>query len=231
MSTQAESQNLQNQEPATWGAVTKTLLAAEFAALFFLLPTLWYLDVIRVPLILFLCLFALACFLYLRFVPGFDRTQLINARVVPARFGQVLTVFAVNAVVIAALVYFFLPDQFFSMPGRSIALWAAIMILYPLFSVYPQEIIYRVFFFERYKHLFPTKWAIIAASAVAFGYGHIIFENNIAVIMTLLGGILFAKTYYESKSTLLVAIEHALYGDLIFTIGLGQYFYTGAVQG
>ncbi|MEJ0010772.1 MAG: hypothetical protein WDN72_10060 [Alphaproteobacteria bacterium] len=31
-------------------------------------------------------------------------------------------------------------------------------------------------------------------------------------------------------SLLLVAIEHALYGDFIFTVGLGHYFYEGAVH-
>ena len=32
------------------------------------------------------------------------------------------------------------------------------MIFYPLVSVYPQEIIFRSFFFHRYRDLFP-RWA------------------------------------------------------------------------
>jgi hypothetical protein len=30
-------------------------------------------------------------------------------------------------------------------------LWAAIIVLYPIFSVYPQETIYRAFLFRRYR--------------------------------------------------------------------------------
>ncbi len=44
------------------------------------------------------------------------------------------------------------------------------------------------------------------------------------------GGWLFADTYRQSRSLWLVCLEHALYGDLIFTIGLGTFFYHGAVR-
>jgi hypothetical protein len=49
------------------------------------------------------------------------------------------------------------------------------------------------------------------------------------VILTLLGGLMFAKTYEETGSLVLSGIEHALYGGFLFTIGLGKYFYYGAV--
>lgn len=54
---------------------------------------------------------------------------------------------------------------------------------------------------------------------------HIIFENPLAVILTLLGGVVFARTYEETGSLITSGIEHALYEGFIFTIGLGKYFY------
>jgi len=44
------------------------------------------------------------------------------------------------------------------------------------------------------------------------------------------GGWLFGGTYRRSRSLGLVCLEHALYGDLIFTVGLGQYFFHGALH-
>lgn len=54
---------------------------------------------------------------------------------------------------------------------------------------------------------------------------HIVFNNYIAVVFTFLAGLIFMKTYIDTKSFGLVCIEHALYGNMIFTIGLGEYFY------
>jgi membrane protease YdiL (CAAX protease family) len=68
----------------------------------------------------------------------------------------------------------------------------------------------------------------VAASAFAFGYAHIIFLNWIAVAMTTFGGFLFARDYTRHRSLSLVCLEHALYGCLIFTVGLGRFFYSGA---
>jgi uncharacterized protein len=209
---------------------TRVILALEFGVLFFVLPTLFMLRIVRPPLILFLCIFAAACLVYLLRRQGFERRRLWNAAAIPRHIGWSFAVFAASAGVMSGIVYVVMPERFMEMPLSRPQLWIVIMIFYPLFSVYPQEIIFRVFMFERYRDLFPTRWAMIGASAVAFGYGHIIFESAISVLLTLLGGILFAKTYYESRSTLMVSIEHALYGCFVFTVGLGIYFYTGAVR-
>ena len=60
------------------------------------------------------------------------------------------------------------------------------MVAYPVVSVYPQGILYRAFFFQRYATLFPGKWPMIVASAAAFALLHIIFRNSLAV--ALIGG-------------------------------------------
>jgi uncharacterized protein len=67
-------------------------------------------------------------------------------------------------------------------------------------------------------------------SAVAFSFAHIIFRNPIAVGFTLIGGVLFAWRYAVTGSLLTSSFEHALYGCWMFTIGLGEYFYKGALR-
>ena len=108
-------------------------------------------------------------------------------------------------------------------------LWLSIIIVYPLTSVFPQEIIFRSFFFQRYSTLFTTRKSLVLASALSFSFAHIIFHNILAVLLTFLGGLLFAYTYEKRKSLTLVSIEHALYGILIFTLGFGRFFYHGLV--
>jgi len=83
--------------------------------------------------------------------------------------------------VVAAGVYFLAPRLLFNFVVRAPAFWALVMLLYPVLSVYPQGIIYRAFFFERYRGLFPGPAMLIVVSAAAFSFAHIIFRNPIAV--------------------------------------------------
>ena len=92
-----------------------------------------------------------------------------------------------------------------------------------------QELIFRTFFFHRYRRLFGPV-GLVVASGIAFGVAHLFFNNWIAPVMTTVGGMLFALTYRQSRSTLQACLEHALWGDFLFTIGLGWYFYGGSIQ-
>jgi membrane protease YdiL (CAAX protease family) len=65
-------------------------------------------------------------------------------------------------------------------------------------------------------------------SAFAFSYMHIVFRNPAAMGLTLIGGVLFAITYEDTESLIISIFEHALYGNFLFTIGLGRYLYLGA---
>lgn len=206
------------------------LRCLEFAFLFLGLPTLYWLRWIPLPMIPFLAVVAVWCLAILWYDKSFDRGRLWNREAASAAFPRIARTFAVTATVIALVVAVFLPDRLFAILRERPLLWAAIMVFYPVFSVYPQELIYRTFLFHRYQAIFRTAWLRVAASAVSFGYMHIVFENLIAVAMTLAGGFLFALTYERSRSTLTVAIEHALYGCFVFTIGLGAYFYGGNVR-
>ncbi|MBO3098585.1 CPBP family intramembrane glutamic endopeptidase [Gelidibacter pelagius] len=101
-------------------------------------------------------------------------------------------------------------------------LWVVILFAYAMFSVYPQELIYRTLYFQRYASLFKSKSLFIFVNAIVFSLAHIFYRNPLVMLMTFLGGILFALTYDKTKSTLLVSIEHAIYGCWLFTVGMGQ---------
>jgi hypothetical protein len=138
--------------------------------------------------------------------------------------------FALSAGLLTALVWLFAPDKLFAMPRHQPRLWLLILLFYPLFSAYPQELIYRALFFGRYRPLFPNAQALLLANAAAFGFLHLVFQNWPAVLLTLVGGGLFAETYARTYSLRLVWLEHSLYGIFIFTVGLGEYFYHGSVS-
>jgi membrane protease YdiL (CAAX protease family) len=119
------------------------------------------------------------------------------------------------------------PDLLFIFPRERPGLWVAVMIGYPLLSAFPQEFIFRTFFFQRYASLITDTRARIAVSAVLFGYAHIVLHNLPAVVLSTVGGLLFASTYARTRSTVLAAFEHALYGCFVFSVGLGSLFYAG----
>ncbi|MFD2726364.1 CPBP family intramembrane glutamic endopeptidase [Hyunsoonleella rubra] len=101
-------------------------------------------------------------------------------------------------------------------------LWVFILFVYSLLSVYPQEIIFRTFFFKRYARFFRDKRLLILVNAVLFSLAHLFYGNNFVLLITFLGGLLFAWTYVETKSTIMVSIEHAIYGCWLFTVGMGE---------
>jgi len=125
------------------------------------------------------------------------------------------------ALITSAFVWLTDRPQLFSVMLNNMLFWLFILLFYSLFSVYPQELIYRTFYFQRYEELFRNKNLLLFVNAIVFSLGHIFFRNALVMIITFLGGLLFALTYYRTKSTLLVSIEHAIYGCWLFTVGMG----------
>ena len=167
--------------------------------------------------------------LYLWRDAEFDRTKLWNWDGMKQAVGPVVVRSLALAFLLGVVVAMFMPDLLFTLVKGKPMLWATVMVMYPIFSVYPQEFLYRTLLFHRYRDLFPSETAMILASATAFGFVHIIFAAWISVALTFVGGLLFALTYARTKSLLLASIEHTLLGNAIFTVGLGQYFLaTGA---
>ncbi|WP_431963779.1 CPBP family glutamic-type intramembrane protease [Nocardia sp. bgisy134] len=204
-----------------------TWLAIEFVALYFGLVG-GYAAIgspgSPIPLLVVL---AVAAHLWLRrrVQPDSLREQLRTLRAV---LPSMLALWIAAAIAIGLTLAVFSPERLLSLPRTEPLLWAVVMVFYPLFSVYPQELIFRKFLFQRYAPAFGDGWALIAANAAAFGFAHIIFGNWIAVALTLVGGVLFGYRYRRTGSLLVVSVEHALYGCLAFTIGLGGFLYHGA---
>jgi membrane protease YdiL (CAAX protease family) len=157
---------------------------------------------------------------------GFDRRLLWNATGARQAWGPMLLRTAVGCLALLLLVVVVRPEALFQLPRNRTGLWLIIMVAYPLLSVYPQELIFRTFLFHRYRDLLPARMLLVT-SALGFGYAHIVLHNWPSVLLSTIGGVLFASTYQRSRSTLLVAAEHAIYGCFVFSVGLGGLFYAG----
>lgn len=200
----------------------------ELLGLFVLTPGLLY-FLPDLPVMPVLWVIAGGCAYSLYKDPSFDRACLSRTSSLGSRGKSLFLHFATGALVLFTLTYCWYPELLFSLARQRPLLWLVILLLYPLLSVYPQELIYRTFFFHRYRIFFQGKWLLIAVNALLFGYMHIIFYNGIAIGLTIAGGILFAAIYERSRSTFWVSVIHALYGGLLFTLGLGRFFSRGTI--
>ena len=115
-------------------------------------------------------------------------------------------------------------DLLFIFPKTNFELWLLVILIYPFLSVIPQEIVYRVFFFQRY---FPNErsfYFLTLLNMIVFSYGHIVFNNVHAILITAIVSPVFTYAYLK-KSFFTCIILHALGGQIIFTLGLGKYFF------
>ena len=204
-------------------------LWAELGLLFVATPMLMRIAVFDYGVPLFYALPpVLAGFLaFLYFDPSFSLREEARRGFSVSTLISILATFLAGSIVVAGLVAVAMPERLFALASERPGLWLKIMTLYPLTSVLPQEFAYRVFFFHRYGPLFGSKWSLILANALAFGFGHVLFRNWIAVGGTFVIGLLLAWRYERTRSFWAVYFEHVLWGWLVFTIGLGVYFFTG----
>ena len=209
--------------------MARSLLILEFLLLFVVLPIAYRFSPVRIPALPLL--WAVSGYAAWQLIgdPQFNRARLWNLAPLAPHLGAILATLAASGLVLWIGVHRFAPQLEWSFVRSSPGFWAIVMVAYPAVSVYPQGLLYRAFFFERYAGLFPGKWATIAASAAAFAFLHIIFRNSLAVALTFAGGLLFAFRYSETASLATSSLEHALYGCWLFTLGLGQYFYHGTI--
>ncbi|QDU67806.1 CPBP family intramembrane glutamic endopeptidase [Engelhardtia mirabilis] len=203
-------------------------LRIELGLIFFGIPTVVLvcrLSGFRLPLVPTLLVVCAGIVAMLVRDPHFDRRVLATLRGLGNESRRVLLFFAVSAAVLMAYTAWVWPERFLDLPRERPWLWAMVMVLYPVLSVLPQELIYRVYFFHRYSRAVGDPRVLLALSAVAFGYVHVLYGAWISVILTLVGGLLFGLTYLRTRSIWLVSLEHALYGCFLFTVGLGRFFY------
>jgi len=203
-------------------------LAAEYAALFFGGTTLYNAKLRGTPPIPALLVLGLGATAYLRRSSGFDRAALWRPDALRERIGPMAALAGISALGLTAAVAAVRRENLFELPRRNPWLWLAVMVLYPVLSVYPQELVYRSFLFHRYAPVFGDGLGLVAASAAAFGYVHIVFGSWVSVVLSGAGGWIFALRYLQTNSLFTASVEHSVYGMLVFTVGLGRYFYHGA---
>lgn len=222
--------NAEPRRPPRAGPLRAAALRFELVAVFGVLPgALWGLieSGVRVPVLPSLALVAALAFALLWRDPTFDRRSLIRWGRAGPELLRVLGLFALGGGGLVAYTLLVEPELWLRFPRERTELWAAVMVFYPLVSVVPQEVLWRAFLFHRYAPVLPGRLARALVSAAAFGWVHVLFGNALAVLLSGAGGALFAWTWDRTRSLPIVAIEHASYGCLLFTIGLGRYFYSG----
>ena len=211
--------------------VRQSLLWGELAAIFVGVPLLIWSDWFPVGLILGpLYLITLYAIFWQRRWGELTARHLWygnSAEAERAGLRRVLWRFALLAPAIGLFTATVFPDRLFDLPSQQPLLWVTLLVFYPLLSVYPQEMLYRAFFFRRYAPLFPRQGWLLASNALLFGFMHIVFGNGVATALSTIGGYLFADTYARSRSLRLVCLEHTLYGNLLFSVGLGKFFLYG----
>ena len=204
---------------------TKIFLYVEFLVLFFGIPVLVYLDqdfirpsIIILPALVFI-------FLLLRRNTDFKWKELISWSVSRKTLLGSALIILISALLMLGYVWLFERDNLFNLPRANIWIFLAMVVFYPVFSAYGQEIIYRTFLYRRYSAIFPKAWQFVLVSAITFSFLHIVYYDPVSMILTFVGGLYFSWMYLSTRSVLYSAVLHGVFGMLVFGVGLGQYFW------
>lgn len=135
-----------------------------------------------------------------------------------------ITRLIIITVLLVWFTYWIFPVLFFQYPIEDFEKYLITFFLYPIASVIPQELIYRVYFFHRYKTLIPEKSLLMLSNAIIFGLTHLIYGNWVAPVATFMASWIFIYNYYKTGSLWNVSLEHYFYGLIMFTIGFGYFF-------
>lgn len=121
------------------------------------------------------------------------------------------------------------PESFLRLPRANIGLWLMVMLVYPLLSALPQEVVFRPLFFHRYAAILPKGRGALVLNAALFALAHLMYWHWIVAALTFAGGLVFAWAYRDRGSFPLAVILHGVAGNILFTLGAGTLFFSGAV--
>lgn len=200
----------------------------EFALIFVVTPLVMALSLPATILWTGMAVMFAVAVVLLSLAQDFSWRSLLARPVVPDWFAFAGFI-AVTSAIVFGLVLWLRPYALLSMPLHNRDLWLTIVCLYPFLSALPQEIVFRALFFGRYGSLFTDRRGAIAANAAAFSLAHLFYWNWPAVVLTALGGAVFAWAYREKGSFMFAWLLHAIAGQIVFTSGLGVFFYHGAI--
>ena len=181
-----------------------------------------------IPVLLLVCVYCIIiyCIENKNFSSEFEKIFNININILI----RIIIRWIFASLILIIITFYFFNEKFFIIQNNKPEILWKIMILYPIFSALPQEFIFCKFFFYRYKSIFKSNENLVISSALFFSITHILFLNFIAPILSFIGGLVFANTYNKHGSLLLVSLEHGLYGNTLFFIGLGWYFWGGSIN-
>jgi CAAX protease family protein len=210
----------------------KSLRALECMFLFFILPVAapLFRKQIAFKVIPLTVIISVFCILLLWRDPAFDCRRLISIKGLSAHLWKIIGIFIPAAGALGFLTYYAYPNLFLAFPIRHPVSWALLMILYPPFAAYSQEIIFRSWFFHRYAVLFASSQVMVMMSALSFGLAHLFYGNWVAPVIASAGGVIFGYRYLRTDCLTAVALEHGLWGDFLFSIGIGWFLYSGQIR-
>ena len=208
---------------------TSTRLWAEFITLYLGAPLALWLFLPYLNLFGSIAVVTIIGVFLLIKTPGFDSRELVDISGLRETWPLIAGLSLLTALMIVPLAYMIMGERFLALARHQPMLLGMIWLLYPWFSVLGQEILYRPLFFKRYGSLFPSETAAILVNALVFAVAHAFFERWLTFFLTLGGGLMFAWIYTRTKSFSAVFVLHWIAGGIIFTSGLGWYFYHGAI--
>lgn len=210
-----------------------TVRKAEFVLLYVALPVallavrwLWR----PFPVLVVLWAAALPAGVWLAARRGWGRRQFLGMALTNRQWRGVAARLALAAAVLTGGIWMVAPEAWLALPRERPGVWAVVMCCYPLLSVYPQGILYRALYYERYADLFGSEGVRLTVGAAVFSLAHLVFANGWALALTLVGGVLFNRTYRRTGSLVAAGLEHAVCGQIAFTVGWGTFLYHGTQQ-
>jgi membrane protease YdiL (CAAX protease family) len=201
-------------------------LRAEFVLLYLVAPVA--MAVALPPSALFPALFVLTALgiALLHATPGFAWRRLWQGGIVPA---EAAALAAVTGAVSWAVMQATAPGQMFLLWRMRPELLAAVIVLYPFLSALPQEVVFRALYFGRYGAILPGGRIALMLNAAVFALAHLMFWNWIVLVMSFAGGLVFAHAWTVRRSFPQAVLLHAVAGWVLFTFGMGMFFYSGNI--
>lgn len=99
--------------------------------------------------------------------------------------------------------------------------WKWFYLFYVLISAPAQEFLFRsVLFAELRKSNFSSAFLQIVITSITYSFLHIIYNDWITLIVTLLMGIIWGAVYYKIQNFWGIAFSHAVLGAISISIGL-----------
>lgn len=202
----------------------KVIFAIEAGLLFLALPLAYYFHLIPIPKIPLLLLITAGCLIWLIVDKNFSFKTVFHFSEPKKNLGIIFLESLLLVPLLLGLTWLVAPESLYFVPMDNIQQWLFLMIIYPVFSALPQELLFRSFFFHRYRFLLKGTIPLMIASTLAFAFMHIVYFNWIAVLLTLVGGFFFSRTYIRTGSVIYASLQHGILGGLIFSLGLGRFF-------